>query len=117
MQSAVTPLLWFIAIVALIPLALWLLKRTRLVAASSGGVMRMVSVLPLAPGQRLVTVEVGSGEERRWLVLGVTAQSISTLHSMLPQAVPDDLAPAPTLPAFAQVLAHLRKNKGGRDEA
>jgi flagellar protein FliO/FliZ len=109
MPNGATSLLWFIAVIALIPLALWLLKRTRLAGSTGGGgAMRMISVLPLAPGQRLVTVEVGSGEERRWLVLGVTAQNINTLHSMLPQAAPEPGAPA--APAFAQLLGGLRKN-------
>ena len=31
---------------------------------------------------RLVTVEVGQGEQRQWLVLGVTPQGITALHTM-----------------------------------
>jgi flagellar protein FliO/FliZ len=105
MSSALSSLLWFAFVVGLIPLALWLLKRSRLVPLASSGPMRSVASLPIAPGQRLVTVEVGSGEERRWLVLGVTAQSITTLHSMPPQA---ELPPPPPPPSFEQMLATLR---------
>ncbi len=109
MTSALGPLLWFAAIIALIPLALWLLKRTPVGALAAHGVLRSVAVLPLSPQQRIVTVEVGRGDERRWLVLGVTAQSITPLHEMAPQ---DDapLADA-ALPAspFAQVLTRLRQ--------
>jgi flagellar protein FliO/FliZ len=83
--SLLSSLAWFIAILALIPLALWLWKRTPAGGASAQGPMRSVAVLPLAPNQRLVTVEVGRGDARRWLVLGVTAQSITTLHEMPPQ--------------------------------
>ena len=43
-------------------------------------------MLPLSTSQRIVTVEVGSGDERRWLVLGVTPPAITTLHTMAPQA-------------------------------
>ncbi len=82
--SLVSSLAWFIAIVALIPLALWLLRRTPAGGGSANGVMRSVAVLSLAPNQRLVTVEVGHGPARRWLLLGVTAQSITTLHEMAP---------------------------------
>lgn len=93
-SSAINSLLWFIAIIALIPVALWLLKRTpagaRLSGAGAGGVMRSVAALPLSPSQRIVTVEVGQGDERRWLVLGVTAQSITTLHTMAPQEPPSN---------------------------
>jgi flagellar protein FliO/FliZ len=104
--SVLTSLLWFIAIVALIPAALWLLRRTPVGGTTAHGLMRSVAVLPLAPNQRLVTVEIGRGDSRRWLVLGVTAQSIQTLHDMAPQ---DDALP--TLPAttpFATLLARLQ---------
>ena len=56
----------------------------------ASGVMRSVAALPLSPSQRIVTVEVGLGPERRWLVLGVTAQSITTLHTMAPQEAATD---------------------------
>ena len=109
-----TSALWFIAIVALIPLALWLLKRTPLGGASSGGVMRSVAVLPLSTSQRIVTVEVGQGEARRWLVLGITPNSITTLHTMEAQA--DTAAgTAPAMTGFAQVLANLRQGPGSND--
>ena len=105
--SGLTSLLWFIAIIAMIPVALWLLKRTPMGGAGSTGVMRSIAVLPISPNQRIVTVEVGSGDERRWLVLGVTPQAISTLHSMAPQAevAPQAMPAAP----FAQMLDKLRR--------
>ncbi len=109
-SSAFTSLLWFIAILALIPAALWLLKRTPAGAAAMQGAMRTVAVLALSPGQRIVTVEVGRGDERRWLVLGVTGQQITTLHEMAPQEEAVVLAPAVT--PFAQLLARF---KGGND--
>jgi flagellar protein FliO/FliZ len=77
-----TPLLWFGAVVALIPLALWLLKRTPLGGGAGSGPMRHVAVLPLSASQRVAIVEVGSGAARRWLVLGVSTQSINTLHTL-----------------------------------
>jgi flagellar protein FliO/FliZ len=106
--SGLTSLLWFIAIIAMIPVALWLLKRTPIGGASGHGVMRSIAVLPISTSQRIVTVEVGSGDERRWLVLGVTPQAISTLHTMAPQAdVP--AAPQTPMPPFAQMLDKLRR--------
>ena len=104
-------LLWFVAIVAMIPVALWLLKRTPIGGAASSGVLRSVAALPLSANQRIVTVEVGSGDARRWLVLGVTAQSITTLHTMEPQAEAAAAA-APTAPAFAQLLGKFRRDPG-----
>ena len=112
-STGLSSLLWFVAIVAMIPLALWLLKRTPMGGAGSHGLMRSIAVLPISTNQRLLTVEVGHGDERRWLVLGVTAHNITTLHSMAPQ---DDAvaAPAGTVPPlpFAQLLARLRQDKG-----
>ena len=88
--SGLNSLLWFIAIILMIPCALWLLKRTPMGGASGTGVMRSVAALPLSASQRIVTVEVGQGVDRRWLVLGVTAQSITTLHTMAPQEAATD---------------------------
>src|SRR5436305_1473475 len=74
------------AILALIPITLWLLKRTPMGGAAGHGVLKSIAALPLSTSQRLLTVEVGQGDERRWLVLGVTPHSITTLHTMAPQA-------------------------------
>ena len=71
MNPSWTPLLWFGAIVVLIPLALWLLKRTPLGGGAGSGPLRQVAALPLSASQRLAIVEVGSGSTRRWLVLGI----------------------------------------------
>jgi flagellar protein FliO/FliZ len=101
-SSGSTWFLWLIAVAAMIPIALWLLKRSPVAGA---GAMRHVSTLPLSSNQRLVTVEVGSGEARRWLVLGVTQGSIATLHTMEPQ--PEAPLPAPPPPALAQLLSRL----------
>jgi flagellar protein FliO/FliZ len=105
-------LLWFVLILAAIPLVLWLLKRTPYGAAMgrSDALMRTIGSLPLGPHQRLVTVEVGQGEERRWLVLGVTPQSITALHSLSPQPEPPAAAGA-ELP-FAQLLNRVRAASG-----
>ena len=116
-STGLTSLLWFIAILALIPAALWLLKRTPaggMLGGAGAGPMRSVAVLPLSASQRLVTVEVGQGESRRWLVLGITPGSITTLHTMEPV---ESLAPpaAGGTPAFAQLLARLHQPKGGGD--
>jgi flagellar protein FliO/FliZ len=108
MTSSLVPLLAFAAVIGMIPVALWLLKRTPLGGAAATGVMRTVAVLPLSASQRLVTLEVGTGDERKWLVLGVTAQSITTLHTMAPQA---DAPVGTTTPPFAQLLGKLRQDK------
>ena len=110
-----TPLLWFGAVIALIPLALWLLKRTPLGGGVAHGPLRplrQIAALPLSASQRVAIVEVGHGAGRRWLVLGVSAQAINTLHTMAPQDLP---AAAPgDLPeqgaTFAQLLTRLKRS-------
>ena len=107
MSSSLLPFIWFLLILCLIPAVLWLLKRTPLGGSAATGVMRVVATLPLSPNQRLVTVEVGQGEDRRWLVLGVTGAQISNLHTMVPQAEPV----AATAP-FAQMLGARLRGEG-----
>jgi flagellar protein FliO/FliZ len=119
MNSQALPFLWFLAILALIPLALWLLKRSPLGGAMSNSQLRTVAVLPLSPSQKLVTVEVGQGEDRRWLVLGVSAHNINTLHVMPPQAEPI-AASASMAGSFAEQLrARLSRDSksSGSDHA
>jgi flagellar protein FliO/FliZ len=78
-----------IFVLALIPAALWLLKRSPLggQAQAKNAAMRQVASLSLSTTQRVVTVEVGSGIDRKWLVLGVTPQQITTLHTLPPQDI------------------------------
>jgi len=114
--SSITAALWFLAILAAIPLCLWLLKRTPMGGAGgAAGSPRTVAVLPLSPQQKLVTVEVGQGEDRLWLVLGVSAQGIRTLHTMAPQTAAAQDATPPPAAAFAQLLGRLR-DSGGRSQ-
>jgi len=111
MPSGIGSLLWFIVIVAMIPLALWLLKRTPMGGRQGGtGAMRQVSSLPLSSTQRVVTIEVGSGDERRWLVLGVTPQTVSSLYMLAPQAETAPVPADPPLP-FSQFLERLRSGE------
>ena len=115
MANGLSSLLWFIAIIALIPATLWFLKRTPLGGAGGSGVMKSIASLPLSTSQRIVTVEVGSGEERRWLVLGITPSSITTLHTMAAQAVeatPPGAA-GEVHPAFAQILGRFQRKSDG----
>ena len=111
MPNAWSSLLWFIAIVALIPATLWFLKRTPLGGAGGAGVMRSIATLALSTSQRIVTIEVGSGAEKRWLVVGVTPSSITTLHSMAAQDIDaaSGVGEQPVHPAFAQILGRFRR--------
>jgi flagellar protein FliO/FliZ len=83
--QAISSLLWFAAIVAAIPLVLWLVKRSPLgggMAGQGAAATKVVAALALSPSQRIVTIEVGEGAARTRLVLGVTPQQITTLHQL-----------------------------------
>jgi flagellar protein FliO/FliZ len=120
-----TPLLWFAAVIALIPIALWLLKRTPLGQGSAPSFLRTVAQLSLSPSQRIVTIEVGSGDARQWLVLGVTPQSIQTLHTLAappegPGIAADGVSSSGTsrsAATFKQVLAQWRGGRSGAPDA
>jgi len=114
MEGFLGPLLWLVFIVALIPVALWLLKRSPVGGGGTGLAGRSVGVLPLSGTHRIVTVEVGTGEDRRWLVLGVTPSAIQTLHVLPAQGEP--AAPGPAVPPFGEMLARLR-GRGAGDAA
>ena len=102
-------LLWLMLVIAAIPAVLWFVKRSPLGQQQAVGTARLVSVLPLSTSQRVVTVEVGRGDQRLWLVLGVTPQSIQNLHVMSPQ----DDGPAP-LSSPAATLGPLMQRLRGK---
>ena len=107
MASAWTSLAAFALVIALIPLSLWLLKRTQTLRPAHGGPLSLHSSLALGPRERIAIVRAGD----RWLVLGITAQAIATLAEL--DEAPPAAASAPVglvLPgAFAQVLGGLRR--------
>ncbi|UJW81308.1 FliO/MopB family protein [Hydrogenophaga sp. SL48] len=92
----------------------WALQRYRRhlpgAARQTGPSLQVLSTLALGPQQRVVTVQVGQGEGSVCLVLGVSAGSVTPLHS-LPMPAPADEPAAPALPlgGFAARLAQFRK--------
>lgn len=81
MQDA--PSVWpalaaFAAVIALIPIALWILKRLQ---AGNPGATRSITVtggLSLGPRERIAIIET---QGRRWMI-GITGQSISMLAEL-----------------------------------
>ena len=112
MDTPVASLLWFVLILALIPAALWLLKRTTGIKGTQTAASRVVGVLPLSGSQRILTVEVGHGEHKTWLVLGVTPSNIQLLHTLPPQEAGLASTEAPS--SFAQTLQRLRPGAGDK---
>jgi len=102
--------LWLVGLVALLCtlpwIVKWLQRRTGLGQGRAGDGVQLVSALALGPQQRVMTVEVGPADARVRLVLGVTAQHITCLHSHPVRPVPDPLDNPDTVPAmtFSQEL-------------
>lgn len=92
----------FVVLLAMLPLAVkWVQRRTGGGASAALAGSRLVSALAVGPQQRVLTVEVGPEGARTWLILGVTGQTITCLHSM--PAGPQRAAAAAAAPAMALV--------------
>ncbi|WP_180683537.1 FliO/MopB family protein [Tepidicella baoligensis] len=63
----------------------WIKKRTAPVGTGQGAQLRVVSQLMVGPQQRVVVVELDGPEGPVQLTLGVTPQTVNTLHT---QSVP-----------------------------
>lgn len=73
----------FVILLALLPVGLkWVQRRAAGGGSSMASASRVISAVAVGPHQRVVTVEVGPEGARTWLTLGVTAQSITCLHSV-----------------------------------
>ena len=121
MTTSLMPLLAFLLVIAMIPVALWMMKRAGLGgAAPAGGVLRHVAQLGLGATQRVTVVEIAVGTERHWLVLGVTGERVTQLASYpAPEGAELASTPAHTT-AVNQLIARWRgvvgPQEGARDE-
>lgn len=98
-----TPMLGaLVAVVAAIFALAWILKRADLKGTPGGAaLLKPVATLPLGTRERLVVVQVAD----RWLVLGVTAQSIQPLADLEAKPLPEAPAAAAGFrEAFAKAL-------------
>jgi flagellar protein FliO/FliZ len=77
------PALALLGFVLLLPwLAGWLKRRGWAGIKPGTQQVNVVSVVAVGPQQKVVTVEVALGMHKKWLVLGVTPHSITTLDSL-----------------------------------
>jgi flagellar protein FliO/FliZ len=82
MTSSLISVGLFLGVLACLPLAIkWLKQRAGADAPGGSEQARVVSAVAVGPHQRVVTVEVGQEGARVRLTLGVTAQSITCLHT------------------------------------
>jgi flagellar protein FliO/FliZ len=96
MVQTFTSVVIFVALLAALPFGVrWIQRRSTGGALTLAAASKVISAVAVGPHQRVVTVEVGPESARTWLVLGVTAQSITCLHRMDPGPV---VAPEPLSP-------------------
>ena len=89
MTQTIVSVAIFLVLLGFLPMAIkWVQRRSLGGLTSASAASKIVSAVAVGPHQRVVTVEVGPESARTWLVLGVTAQSITCLHSMAAEAHP-----------------------------
>ncbi|TCV90771.1 flagellar biosynthetic protein FliO [Sulfurirhabdus autotrophica] len=67
-----------IIVLAAIAGTAWLLRRIGPGQSSAGGMLKLVGGMMVSPKERVVLVEIGE----TWLLLGVAAGQVNTLHTM-----------------------------------
>lgn len=93
----------FLVLLASLPFAIRWIQRRVPAGAMPSGAGKIVSAMAVGPHQRVVTIEVGPEGARTWLVLGVTAQTITCLHSL-------SVSPAPASGVKTTVPSALPAN-------
>lgn len=78
MQSIWSSLLVFILILAAIPFSAWVLRRSQTVRTGSGGSLGVVGAIAVGARERIAIVRA----DNKWLVVGVTAHSITLLSEL-----------------------------------
>lgn len=105
--SLVQMLMGLVIVVAVIGALAWAFGRVARQPGGPAGLFRTVASAPLGPRERIVAVEVGE----TWLILGVTASSITALHT-LPRG---EMPAAPAVPQKIDFQALLSRALGRHD--
>lgn len=108
--QVVQTLFGLVAVIALIFVLAWVLRRVQRIRPGGEQVIQLLSSQSLSPRDRLVLVQVGSEQ----VLLGLTPGRITPLHVLKqPVEVPGNVAPV--APEFAQRLMEMlgkeRKDK------
>jgi len=87
------PALALLGLIVLMPWCVtWIKRRGWVGLKSTDHPMQLVSVLAVGPQQKVVTVAVNLGPHSKWLILGVTPQSVTTLDILETQPSPPVVA-------------------------
>lgn len=105
-----------VVVVGLIFLLAWAARRIGLQRLTGSGVVKVISSAALGTRERVVVVEVAG----TWLVLGVSASQVNTLHTLPAQAVAagSGRGPVPPPGQMAEAFSNkLRQALGGKGPA
>jgi len=93
------------AVIVLLLLTLWLIKRLSAPRGSASH-MKVLGAVAVGPRERVVLLDVAGTV----LVLGVTGNSVRTLHTVDAQSLPVQALPASAQPAGGDFAAWLKKS-------
>lgn len=102
--SLLPSLVALVAVVLMIPAALWLVKRSQALRVGGAGPLSVITGVALGPRERIVVVRAAD----RVLVVGLTAQSMSLLATLDEWPAGD---PSPAVPpSFSALLERVNRN-------
>jgi flagellar protein FliO/FliZ len=104
-SSLLRVIIGLVLVVAAILVSAWLAKRAGLTQRGGGNLLKQVASLPVGARQSIVVVEV----DNTWLVVGVSPNQISTLHTLPAGQLPEG-SPLPAA-AFAAKLGQALKRR------
>ena len=104
-SSLLRVIIGLVLVVAAILVSAWLAKRAGLTQRGGGNLLKQVASLPVGARQSIVVVEV----DNTWLVVGVSPNQISPLHTLPAGQLPEG-SPLPAA-AFAAKLGQALKRR------
>jgi flagellar protein FliO/FliZ len=104
-SSLLRVIIGLVLVVAAILVSAWLAKRAGLTQRGGGNLLKQIASLPVGARQSIVVVEI----DNTWLVVGVSPNQISTLHTLPAGQLPEG-SPLPAA-AFAAKLGQALKRR------
>lgn len=106
--------LGLLAVLAVIFFSAWLVRRLQGLQGPSSNAVKVIAVLPVGQRERVTLLQVGKTQ----LLVGITTQSIRTLHVFDEPVVDPDTAPPSDFASRLQAVmgASMKKNKQGDSE-
>ncbi|HAD31998.1 MAG TPA: flagellar biosynthetic protein FliO [Methylophaga sp.] len=97
-----------IVVLAIIVFLGWILKRSQFFHAAHNGQLKVLGSLSLGTREKAVLIQVGEQQ----LLIGVTAQNISTLHTLSEPLPIREISPPAEGESFADRLKQMMQQRG-----